>query len=91
MITLDRIGIKFNSSMIPILKNRIAEAEATGRGLNLLFSGSLKFCMGEILSKQGEEFSYTLYDDGETALFNWDCSKAYNGDHKFWLEGFKRK
>lgn len=86
-----RIGIKFNEEMVKLLAKRIKQAEESGRGLNILMEGNLKRGFGEIESEQGNEYSYTLYDEGEIRIFDWDPSKAYNGRHKFWLEGFVKK
>jgi len=88
---LDRIGIKFNPEMVKLIEDRIKQAKESGKGLNILIGGDVKKGYGEIISKQGEEYSYTLYADGEVQIFDWDPEKAYTSKHLFWLEGFKRK
>jgi len=85
---LFRIGIKLNNDMVKLLSDRIKDAEKTGRGINILIGGDLMRGIAEIESKQGKEYSHTLFDIGEIQIFNWDCDKAYNGKHKFWFEGF---
>ena len=89
--TLDRVGIKLNSEMVKLLSDRIKQAEISKRGVNILIKGDIKRGFGEIISNQGEEISHTIYADGEITIFNWDPEKAYNGKHKFWLEGFIKK
>jgi len=82
------VGFKFNNDFVKLLSSRIKEAEVSGRGLNILIYGDVKRAFAIIDSKKGIEYSSTIYDSGNINICDWDCSKAYNGKHKFLVECF---
>jgi len=91
-VKLDRIGIKLNNKMVKILSKRIREAESIGRGVNILIGGDISFFFDLIKSdKKGFEYKFNLTDTGDFNIFDWGKTKAYNGSHSFWLEGFVKK
>ena len=86
---LKRIGIKFNPEMVKLIEKRIQQAKEAGRGLNILVQGDVKRGYGIVDSRQGKEYSHTLYADGIIEILDWDPEKAYTGKHHFWFEGFE--
>lgn len=81
------IALKFHSRFLPLLKERIAQAEASGKGLNILMYGDLFFDISLINSPKGEEYKVNITNNSDSiGIASWNPDLAYNGSHLFWAE-----
>lgn len=87
---LKRIGIKLNKEILQILKERIEKSE-NDRGVNILLEGFLEFDFTFLKGIKGQEYKFNFTNTGNFKVLDWDCKKAYNGSHAFWIEGFQDK
>jgi hypothetical protein len=94
---IDSLGIKMNPDMVKLIYERIIQSKVANRGLNIMLRGDLCRGVAEWTSKKhGEELNYFLSDiitdhSSDVSILPWEPKRAYNGPHKFWFEGFKKR